>query len=91
MILFFEIFRIPLLVVLVDGYVLRLRLIELGLREVELLAQLSEILLYLLLDEYLLVLHRIQLVPQAASLGLPHPRLLLSLKERLSGSREGKI
>ncbi len=79
MILFFEIFRIPL-VVMVDGYVLRLRLIELGLREVELLAQLSEILLYLLLDEYFLVLHRIQLVPQAPSLGLPHPRLVLSLK-----------
>lgn len=90
MILFFEIFRIPL-VVIVDGYVLRLRLIELGLREVELLAQLSEILLYLLLDEYFFVLHRIQLVPQAHSLGLPPPRLLLSLKERLSGSREGKI
>jgi hypothetical protein len=79
MILFFEIFRIPLLV-MVDGYVLRLRLIELGLCEVELLPQLSEILLYLLLDEYLLILHRIQLVLQAPSLGLPPPRLVLSLK-----------
>lgn len=90
MILFLEVFRIPLLI-LIYGYVLRFRLIELGLCEVQLLPQLSEILLYLLLHEHLLAPHSIQLLPQPPSLGLPPPRLLLSPKEFFFCCRKGEI
>ena len=90
MILFLEVFRIPLLI-LINRYVLRFRLIELGLCEVQLLPELSEILLYLLLHEHLLAPHRLQLISQPSGLVLPPPRLLLSPKEFLSGGREGEI